>query len=66
MALPLYVLAGRLMQYGGIAAAAGRASPRRWSVGCAGGLAAAVVLTSMLFATISAPRPRRRRRSGRC
>lgn len=52
MALPLYVLAGKLMQHGGIA---GRL------VGLAkalvsfvrGGLAAAVVLTSMLFATIS-------------
>jgi tripartite ATP-independent transporter DctM subunit len=52
MALPLYVLAGRLMQMGGIA---------QRLVGFAiaivgvlpGGLAAAVVLTSMLFATIS-------------
>jgi C4-dicarboxylate transporter DctM subunit len=52
MALPLYVLAGRLMQHGGIA---------QRLVGFAiavvgylpGGLAAAVVLTSMLFATIS-------------
>jgi len=52
MALPLYVLAGRLMQLGGIA---------QRLVGFAvaivgilpGGLAAAVVLTSMLFATIS-------------
>ncbi|WP_137178953.1 TRAP transporter large permease [Roseomonas sp. AR75] len=52
MALPLYVLAGRLMQVGGIA---------QRLVGFAiavvgvlpGGLAAAVVLTSMLFATIS-------------
>lgn len=52
MALPLYVLAGRLMQIGGIA---------QRLVGFAiavvgvlpGGLAAAVVLTSMLFATIS-------------
>jgi tripartite ATP-independent transporter DctM subunit len=52
MALPLYVLAGRLMQVGGIA---------QRLVGFAiaivgylpGGLAASVVLTSMLFATIS-------------
>ena len=52
MALPLYVLAGRVMQVGGIA---------KRMVGFAiavvgvlpGGLAAAVVLTSMLFATIS-------------
>ena len=52
MALPLYVLAGRVMQVGGIATR---------MVGFAvavvgvlpGGLAAAVVLTSMLFATIS-------------
>jgi C4-dicarboxylate transporter DctM subunit len=52
MALPLYVLAGRVMQVGGIA---------QRLVGFAvavvgilpGGLAAAVVLTSMLFATIS-------------
>jgi tripartite ATP-independent transporter DctM subunit len=52
MALPLYVLAGRLMQMGGIA---------QRLVGFAiavvgflpGGLAASVVLTSMLFATIS-------------
>ena len=52
MALPLYVLAGRLMQHGGIAR-------RLVDVAMAlvnwirGGLAAAVVLTSMLFATIS-------------
>jgi tripartite ATP-independent transporter DctM subunit len=52
MALPLYVLAGRLMQQGGIA-------ERLVSFAIAvvgwlpGGLAAAVVLTSMLFATIS-------------
>ena len=52
MALPLYVLAGKLMQHGGIA---------ERLVGLAkalvswvrGGLAAAVVMTSMLFATIS-------------
>jgi tripartite ATP-independent transporter DctM subunit len=52
MALPLYVLAGKLMQHGGIA-------ERLVAVAKAlvswirGGLAAAVVLTSMLFATIS-------------
>jgi tripartite ATP-independent transporter DctM subunit len=52
MALPLYVLAGKLMQHGGIA-------ERLVSVAKAllswvrGGLAAAVVMTSMLFATIS-------------
>ena len=52
MALPLYVLAGRLMQYGGIA-------QRLVQFAIAlvgflpGGLAAAVVVTSMLFATIS-------------
>lgn len=52
MALPLYVLAGRLMQHGGIA-------ERLVTFAIAmvgwlpGGLAAAVVLTSMLFATIS-------------
>ncbi|MEM1283936.1 MAG: TRAP transporter large permease [Pseudomonadota bacterium] len=52
MALPLYILAGRLMQHGGIAArlvdfAKALVSWAR------GGLAAAVVMTSMLFATIS-------------
>ena len=52
MALPLYVLAGKLMQHGGIA-------QRLVAVAKAlvswvrGGLAAAVVMTSMLFATIS-------------
>src|SRR5687768_13421237 len=52
MALPLYVLAGRLMQTGGIA-------KRLVEFAIAvvgflpGGLAASVVLTSMLFATIS-------------
>jgi tripartite ATP-independent transporter DctM subunit len=52
MALPLYVLAGKLMQHGGIA-------ERLVAVAMAlvswvrGGLAAAVVMTSMLFATIS-------------
>ncbi|MGF1659676.1 MAG: TRAP transporter large permease [Rubrimonas sp.] len=52
MALPLYVLAGKLMQHGGIA-------DRLVGFAIAvvgwlpGGLAAAVVLTSMLFATIS-------------
>jgi C4-dicarboxylate transporter DctM subunit len=52
MALPLYVLAGRLMQFGGIA-------QRLVQFAIAlvgflpGGLAAAVVVTSMLFATIS-------------
>jgi C4-dicarboxylate transporter, DctM subunit len=52
MALPLYVLAGKLMQHGGIA-------ERLVAVAKAlvswvrGGLAAAVVMTSMLFATIS-------------
>lgn len=52
MALPLYVLAGRLMQMGGIATrlvqfAIAVVGP------LPGGLAAAVVLTSMVFATIS-------------
>ncbi len=52
MALPLYILAGRLMQHGGIASrlvdfAKALVSWAR------GGLAAAVVMTSMLFATIS-------------
>jgi C4-dicarboxylate transporter DctM subunit len=52
MALPLYVLAGKLMQHGGIA-------ERLVGVAKAlvswvrGGLASAVVMTSMLFATIS-------------
>jgi tripartite ATP-independent transporter DctM subunit len=52
MALPLYILAGKLMQHGGIA-------ERLVDVAKAlvswvrGGLAAAVVMTSMLFATIS-------------
>lgn len=52
MALPLYVLVGRLMQHGGIAARlVGLA--RAIVSWVRGGLAAAVVLTSMLFATIS-------------
>ncbi|WP_342069301.1 TRAP transporter large permease [Yoonia algicola] len=52
MALPLYVLAGKLMQHGGIA-------ERLVGVAKAlvswvwGGLASAVVMTSMMFATIS-------------
>ena len=52
MALPLYVLAGKLMQHGGIAERlVGLAKALvNW---VRGGLAAAVVLTSMLFATIS-------------
>ncbi|MEL6205750.1 MAG: TRAP transporter large permease [Pseudomonadota bacterium] len=52
MALPLYVLAGRLMQHGGIA---GRLVDFAKSLvsWVRGGLAAAVVMTSMLFATIS-------------
>ena len=52
MALPLYVLAGKLMQHGGIA---GRlvGLARALVSFVRGGLAAAVVLTSMLFATIS-------------
>ncbi|PWJ17059.1 TRAP transporter large permease [Jannaschia seohaensis] len=52
MALPLYVLAGRLMQHGGIA---GRLVDFAKALvsWVRGGLAAAVVMTSMLFATIS-------------
>ncbi len=52
MALPLYVLAGRLMQTGGIAArlVAFATALVSW---IRGGLSAAVVLTSMMFATIS-------------
>jgi C4-dicarboxylate transporter, DctM subunit len=52
MALPLYVLAGRLMQFGGIAErlVAFAVALVNW---LPGGLAAAVVLTSMMFATIS-------------
>lgn len=52
MALPLYVLAGRLMQYGGIAERLVDLAKALLSW-VRGGLAAAVVLTSMLFATIS-------------
>jgi C4-dicarboxylate transporter, DctM subunit len=52
MALPLYVLAGRLMQYGGIAARLVDFAKAIVSW-VRGGLAAAVVMTSMLFATIS-------------
>ncbi len=52
MALPLYVLAGKLMQHGGIAErmVAFAKSLVSWM---RGGLSAAVVMTSMLFATIS-------------
>ncbi|WP_372424400.1 TRAP transporter large permease [Salinarimonas chemoclinalis] len=52
MALPLYVLAGRLMQFGGIAERLVHlaVSLVSWMPG---GLGAAVVLTSMMFATIS-------------
>ena len=52
MALPLYILAGRLMQHGGIA---GRLVDLAKALvsWARGGLAAAVVMTSMLFATIS-------------
>lgn len=52
MALPLYVLAGRLMQHGGIAGRLVEFAKAlvSWA---RGGLAAAVVMTSMLFATIS-------------
>lgn len=52
MALPLYVLAGRLMQFGGIAERLVNLAKALLSW-VRGGLAAAVVLTSMLFATIS-------------
>ncbi|MDW8398899.1 MAG: TRAP transporter large permease [Acetobacteraceae bacterium] len=52
MALPLYVLAGRLMQSGGIAERLVRFAIALVGV-LPGGLAAAVVVTSMLFATIS-------------
>jgi tripartite ATP-independent transporter DctM subunit len=52
MALPLYVLAGRLMQTGGIAERLVRFAIALVGV-LPGGLAAAVVVTSMLFATIS-------------
>ena len=52
MALPLYVLAGRLMQYGGIAGRLVELAKAMVSW-VRGGLAAAVVMTSMLFATIS-------------
>jgi tripartite ATP-independent transporter DctM subunit len=52
MALPLYVLAGKLMQYGGIAARLVAVAKALVSW-VRGGLAAAVVMTSMLFATIS-------------
>ena len=52
MALPLYVLAGRLMQMGGIATRLVQFAIAVVGV-LPGGLAAAVVLTSMVFATIS-------------
>lgn len=52
MALPLYVLAGQLMQHGGIASRLVDFAKALISW-VRGGLAAAVVLTSMLFATIS-------------
>ncbi|MGR3504115.1 TRAP transporter large permease [Pseudaestuariivita sp.] len=52
MALPLYVLAGRLMQHGGIAKRLVDLAKALVSW-VRGGLAAAVVMTSMLFATIS-------------
>ncbi|WP_223425065.1 TRAP transporter large permease [Tateyamaria pelophila] len=52
MALPLYVLAGRLMQHGGIARRLVDLAKALVSW-VRGGLAAAVVMTSMLFATIS-------------
>lgn len=52
MALPLYVLAGRLMQFGGIAERLVDLA-RAVLSWVRGGLAAAVVLTSMMFATIS-------------
>ncbi|GGK50865.1 TRAP transporter large permease [Salinarimonas ramus] len=52
MALPLYVLAGRLMQFGGIAERLVHLAVALVSW-MPGGLGAAVVLTSMMFATIS-------------
>ncbi len=52
MALPLYVLAGQIMQHGGIASRLVDLAKALVSW-VRGGLAAAVVLTSMLFATIS-------------
>ncbi|MDO9636963.1 MAG: TRAP transporter large permease [Pseudotabrizicola sp.] len=52
MALPLYVLAGRLMQFGGIAERLVDLA-KALLAWVRGGLAAAVVLTSMLFSTIS-------------
>lgn len=52
MALPLYILAGKLMQFGGIASRLVDFAKALVSW-VRGGLAAAVVLTSMLFATIS-------------
>lgn len=52
MALPLYVLAGKLMQHGGIAERLVDFA-KALVAWVRGGLAAAVVLTSMLFATIS-------------
>ena len=52
MALPLYVLAGRLMQHGGIAARLVDLA-KALVIWIRGGLGAAVVLTSMMFATIS-------------
>lgn len=52
MALPLYVLAGRLMQFGGIAQRLVQFAIALVGI-LPGGLAAAVVVTSMLFATIS-------------
>jgi C4-dicarboxylate transporter, DctM subunit len=52
MALPLYILAGKLMQHGGIAERLVDVAKAMVSW-VRGGLAAAVVMTSMLFATIS-------------
>ena len=52
MALPLYVLAGKLMQHGGIAGRLVQFAKALVSW-VRGGLSAAVVMTSMLFATIS-------------
>ncbi|MEQ8657852.1 MAG: TRAP transporter large permease [Hyphomicrobiales bacterium] len=52
MALPLYILAGKLMQHGGIAGRLVNFAKALVSW-VRGGLAAAVVMTSMLFATIS-------------
>jgi C4-dicarboxylate transporter, DctM subunit len=65
MALPLYVLAGRLMQYGGIAARLVDFAKAIVSW-VRGGLAAAVVMTSMLFATISGSSAATAAAVGRC